>query len=70
MLLHEQNKTNEPTVLKVKDIQNILSLSKTRAYDLMKEPPFPVLRLGNTIRIPAKSFYEWFYKVTGNEVMN
>lgn len=70
MLLNEQNKTNEPTVLKVKDVQNILSLSKTRAYDLMKEPPFPVLRLGNTIRIPAKSFYEWFYKATGNEVMN
>lgn len=68
MLLNEQSKTNEAKVLKVKDVQNILALSKTRAYDLMKEPPFPILRLGNTIRIPAEPFFEWFYQTTGCEV--
>ena len=33
MLLNERSKTNEAKVLKVKDVQNILALSKTRAYD-------------------------------------
>ncbi len=50
-------------VYHVEDIQNILQISRTAAYALVKEePPFHVVRFGsknNIIRISKESFDRW-----------
>lgn len=51
-------------VYRVEDIQNILQISRTAAYALVKEePPFHVVRFGKSknrvIRISKESFDRW-----------
>lgn len=43
----------------VSDIQDILSIGKNAAYDLVNSGKFKVLKIGKSIRIPKKSFDEW-----------
>jgi excisionase family DNA binding protein len=44
---------------KVSDIETILQLSRTKAYELVNQNLFPVLRIGKAIRIPAEPFHNW-----------
>lgn len=44
---------------KVEDIAGILNISRTSAYNLVKEEHFKVVRIGNAIRVSKKSFDEW-----------
>lgn len=50
---------DEKRVYHVEDIQKILSISKTSAYALIKEAPFRVVYIGNTIRISKADFDRW-----------
>ena len=43
----------------VDEIQDILGISKTSAYRLVKKNLFHVVRVGGAIRISKKSFDEW-----------
>ena len=49
----------ERQVYKVEEIAKILGLGRTTAYELMKNPPFRVIRVGGTILIPKASFKKW-----------
>ena len=44
---------------KVEDIAAMLNISRTSAYNLVKEGHFKTVRVGNAIRISKKSFDEW-----------
>ncbi len=46
-------------VYHVEDIQNILQISRTAAYALIKNAPFRVVRVGNSIRISKEDFDRW-----------
>lgn len=51
-------------VLMVKDIQEILGVCSKTAYKIVheasvKDDMFRVIKLGNTYRIPTKSFLDW-----------
>ena len=37
----------------------ILDIGRNSAYTLMKTNPFPIIRIGKTIRIPKEQFEEW-----------
>ena len=43
----------------VLEIADILQISKSKAYELCKQPDFKVVRLGRTIRISKVSFDNW-----------
>lgn len=43
---HREKKTYS-----VQEIADILQISKTKAYDLCKNPEFRIIRLGRTIRV-------------------
>lgn len=43
----------------VHEIAEILQISKSKAYELCREPEFKVIRLGRTIRISKASFDDW-----------
>ena len=41
------------------EIQDILGISRTSAYNLVKKKVFHSVRIGGSIRISKKSFDEW-----------
>ncbi len=43
----------------VDEIQDILCISRTSAYNLVKKGVFHCVRIGGSIRISKKSFDEW-----------
>lgn len=48
----------------IEDLQNLLGIGRTRAYQLVKEAyekqqPFKVIKLGKLYRIPKKPFDDW-----------
>ena len=43
----------------VLEIAEILQISKSKAYELCRQPDFKVVRLGRTIRISKASFDNW-----------
>lgn len=43
----------------VEDIAEILDVSKSSAYGLVKQGHFKIVRIGTSIRISKKSFDEW-----------
>ncbi len=47
----------------VEEIAAILNIGRTTAYHLIKEGHFKIIRIGNAIRIPRKSFDEWFEQI-------
>lgn len=49
----------KPVTYTVKQVQLMLSISRTAAYTLMNDPPFPVIRIGKAIRIPKELFDKW-----------
>lgn len=49
-------------MLKVKDIQRILSISRSEAYNIVNSGEFPIVRIGRAIRIPQESFENWLKK--------
>ena len=56
----------EKKVYTVTDIQTILGLSRTKAYDFIKnasnsKKPFPVIKIDSTYRIPKDRVDKWFY---------
>lgn len=53
------NLQNYSDVLTVKDIQEILSISKIKAYELAKSGAFHTVRVGPLIKIPKQSFLQW-----------
>lgn len=53
---------NYPDLLNIKDIQEILGIGQSKAYELVHSNTFPVIRVGALIRIPKSSFIEWLNK--------
>ena len=55
-----QQPSSQRRVYTVKEIAEILGISKNAAYDLVKsENSFVTVRIGKTIRVPIESFDEW-----------
>ena len=45
--------------LTVKEVQQILKIGTNSAYNLIHNKAFPVIRIGQSYRIPKVSFYAW-----------
>jgi len=54
-----KNSSVHSIIYTVNDIQNLLNISRRTAYQLVNDPPFPVVRIGNVIRIPQEGFNKW-----------
>ncbi|GIO04779.1 hypothetical protein J31TS6_08070 [Brevibacillus reuszeri] len=60
-MTNEVKSESLPEVLEVKDIQRFLGIGQVQAYDLANSGQFHVVRVGRRIKIPKKSFMDWFY---------
>ena len=50
---------NKP-LLTVNEVQTVLQLSRTSTYEFLKQnPPFRVLHINHSIRIPSDDFFKW-----------
>ena len=45
--------------LTVKEMQQILKIGTNSAYNLIHSKAFPVIKIGQSYRIPKGSFYAW-----------
>ncbi len=48
-----------PLMLNAENVKDILGISISSAYELMKEKGFPSVRIGNRIVVPKEEFRAW-----------
>lgn len=54
----------EKEVYNIKDIMQLMDISKNVAYDLVKQEGFPVIKIKSTYRIPKKAFHDWLNEIS------
>lgn len=52
---------NEDCLLTVSDLANQLKISRSKAYSLVNQKGFPVIKLGKCIRISQKQLKKWLH---------
>ena len=52
----------EKSVLSVQELAQQMGISLPKAYELVKEPGFPTIRIGTRILIPTEGFQNWLRK--------
>jgi len=55
----ENNSKPNSRTYTVDEIADMLGISRTSAYKLVKQDDFSVVRIGNSIRVSKKSFDAW-----------
>lgn len=51
--------SNEPEMLKVKEVAQRLRIGLSAAYRLCRTPDFPAVWVGGQIRVPTAGLSEW-----------
>ena len=51
-----------PLMLSVHDVAEVLGISKSSTYVLVKEKGFPKLMIGARVVVPREKFIEWINK--------
>lgn len=51
--------TMQPLLLNVAQVSRMLSLGRTKVYDLIATNQLPVVRFGRAVRVPAASLRRW-----------
>ena len=59
-------KTMEKTTMSVQELSSQMGISLPKAYELVKTPGFPSIRIGTRILIPIDAFREWLV-ITSNK---
>lgn len=49
----------ERTTMSVQELSAQMGISLPKAYELVKSPGFPIIRVGTRILIPVEPFKEW-----------
>ena len=49
----------EKSVMNVQELARQMGISLPKAYELVKEPGFPTIRIGTRILIPVEGFRDW-----------
>ena len=57
----------EKRTISVQELSYQLGISLPKAYELVKKPGFPTIRIGTRILIPIDAFQEWLSTNATNE---
>ena len=57
-----------PLFLNSATVAKMLGVPPSSGYELMHEPGFPVLRVGNRLVVPKEQFIQWVKKHTGGAI--
>ncbi len=54
----------EKTTMSVQELSAQMGISLAKAYELVKTPGFPTLRIGTRILIPVDAYKAWLIKIS------
>ena len=54
----------EKTTTSVQELSSQMGISLPKAYELVKTPGFPAIRIGTRILIPVEGFRKWLVEQT------
>ena len=57
-----------PLFLNADTVANVLGVPQPTGHELMHEPGFPVLRIGNRMVVPIEQLIQWVKEYTGGGV--
>ena len=57
----------EKSTMSVQELARQMGISLPKAYELVKEPGFPTIRIGTRILIPVEGFQNWLRTKSTNE---
>lgn len=52
----------ERTTMSVQELSSQMGISLPKAYELVKSPGFPTIRIGTRILIPVDAYKQWLLK--------
>lgn len=52
--------------MSVQELSAYMGISLPKAYELVKQPGFPILRIGTRILIPVEGFHAWLRAKSGS----
>ena len=53
--------------MSVQELSTRMGISLPKAYELVKEPGFPTIRIGTRILIPTEGFRDWLRQKSASE---
>lgn len=53
------NKSDYPLILQIKNVQEILGVSRSTAYEIAREPDFPLLIINCRKIVYRDDFFKW-----------
>lgn len=57
----------EKATMSVQELSAQMGISLPKAYELVKMPGFPTIRVGTRILIPVEAYREWLFKNAVND---
>ncbi len=57
----------EKVTMSVQELSAQMGISLPKAYELVKTPGFPTIRVGTRILIPVEAYREWLFKNAAND---
>ncbi len=57
----------EKTTMSVQELSAQMGISLAKAYELVKAPGFPTLRIGTRILIPVDAYKNWLLQSAANK---
>ena len=67
LLPKEMNDSMEKTTLSVQELSAQMGISLPKAYELVKTPGFPTIRIGTRIVIPTEAYKEWLVRTSAKK---
>jgi len=52
----------EKTTMSVQELSEQMGISLPKAYELVKTPGFPTIKVGTRILVPIEAYREWLLK--------
>lgn len=50
---------NGNDLITVSEMANILKISRSKAYNLIKQVDFPIIKIGKCVRISKSAMFQW-----------
>lgn len=57
----------EKTTMSVQELSSQMGISLPKAYQLVKSPEFPTIKVGTRILIPIEAYREWLFRNSINK---
>ena len=64
LLIHSRRKIMDKKIMSVQELAAQMGISLPKAYELVKQPGFPRVRVGSRILIPVEEFNIWLREQT------